>query len=381
MIYTYPDYYDKFTCIAGACPATCCSAWEIVIDEESLEKYSQYEGEYKNTLQKNIKWKKGVFKHDKCGKCAFLRRDNLCDIYANMGKDSLCTTCREYPRHKEEYENVREISLSLSCPVVADILLTHEDKVSFFATEDQEEEVFEDFDYFLFSNLEDIREEIFAIAQDRTKNIRNRIFEILRLGGSAQRHYENGTLISWEDWDKQDEVCVSDEFHLLKKHLSFLAEELELLYDEWDDVLTDAYLCLFCTKEETYLFDRTEIVKYGKGVKAFEENRQLFLAWWKNSGLLSIDILLEQILVYFISIYFLGAVYDENIVGKTDAAAGHTTVIFLLLMACWVQKGDAMTFEDVKELVYRYSREIEHSDYNLEQAEVLPWFERKPGEG
>lgn len=43
MIYTYPDYYDKFTCIAGECPATCCAAWEIVIDDESLEKYRQYE--------------------------------------------------------------------------------------------------------------------------------------------------------------------------------------------------------------------------------------------------------------------------------------------------------------------------------------------------
>ena len=328
MIYTYPDYYDKFTCIAGECPATCCAAWEIVIDDESLEKYRQYEGEYKSILQKNIKWKKGVFKHEKYGKCAFLRRDNLCDMYANMGKDSLCTTCREYPRHKEEYENVREISLSLSCPVVADILLNHEEKVNFHTTEDQEEEVFEEFDYFLFSSLEDIRQEILAIAQDRTKNIRDRIFEILRIGGSAQRHYEAGTLISWEDWTKQDEVCVSNEFILLKKHLSFLSEELELLYDEWDDVLTAAYLCLFCTEEEVCLFDRSDLAQYGKDENNFEKNRQLFLRWWENSGLLPMDIMLEQILVYFISIYFLGAVYDENIVGKTDAAAGHTIAIF-----------------------------------------------------
>lgn len=37
MIYSYPDYYKKFRCIADKCPDTCCSDWQIVIDDESLE--------------------------------------------------------------------------------------------------------------------------------------------------------------------------------------------------------------------------------------------------------------------------------------------------------------------------------------------------------
>ena len=39
MIYTYPDYYKKFSCIADKCPDTCCGKWQIVIDDDSLEKY------------------------------------------------------------------------------------------------------------------------------------------------------------------------------------------------------------------------------------------------------------------------------------------------------------------------------------------------------
>ena len=27
-----PDYYDRFQCLAGACPHTCCEKWEVVID-------------------------------------------------------------------------------------------------------------------------------------------------------------------------------------------------------------------------------------------------------------------------------------------------------------------------------------------------------------
>lgn len=37
MIYTYPDYYKRFNCIADKCPDTCCGKWQIVIDDDSLE--------------------------------------------------------------------------------------------------------------------------------------------------------------------------------------------------------------------------------------------------------------------------------------------------------------------------------------------------------
>ena len=33
MIFRYPDYYEKFSCIAGACEDTCCAGWEIDIDD------------------------------------------------------------------------------------------------------------------------------------------------------------------------------------------------------------------------------------------------------------------------------------------------------------------------------------------------------------
>ena len=109
MIYTYPDYYKKFSCIADKCPDTCCGKWQIVIDDDSLERYQEYDGDYRPELHRKVNWKEGVFRHGRSGKCAFLRDDMLCDLYIHMGKESLCTTCREYPRHTEEFENVREV--------------------------------------------------------------------------------------------------------------------------------------------------------------------------------------------------------------------------------------------------------------------------------
>ena len=426
MIYTYPDYYKKFSCIADKCPDTCCGKWQIVIDDDSLEKYEDYNGEYRDELRRKVNWKEGVFRHGRSGKCAFLRDDMLCDMYIHMGKNSLCTTCREYPRHTEEFENVREISLSLSCPEVARILMNITDKVTFVTEEDDEDEVFDDFDYFLYSNLEDIREEILNVIQDRSVDIRSRIERVIQIGASAQRHYDEGDLVMWDECEEQDkpeicrklefcpehsnteinnEVFLDDEYVLLQRQFGFLLDELELLYDDWEDVLIES---------QSFLF--------GDGAETFAENRRMFESWWRdncevtgcqpgqNSDAagndaaendktndnaaendvtedrsedieecvdelhMTMDIFLEQIIVYFISIYLLGAVYDDNISGKVNACVGHAVELYMLLMARWLRNGETLSVDDLIELSYRYSREIEHSDDNLEQVEVLDWF-------
>lgn len=413
MIYTYPDYYKKFSCIADKCPDTCCGKWQIVIDDDSLERYQEYDGDYRPELHRKVNWKEGVFRHGRSGKCAFLRDDMLCDMYIHMGKDSLCTTCREYPRHTEEFENVREISLSLSCPEVARILMNITDKVTFVTEEDDEDEAFDDFDYFLYSNLEDIREAILNVIQDRSVDIRSRIERVIQIGASAQRHYDEGDLVMWDECEEQDKPEIHgehEEYMLLQKQAMFLIEDLELLYDDWDDVLIESQEFLF-----------------GGGEMAFAENTKRFEAWWETHNEISycqpeqksdtaenvvteddaagndvieddvawndatdnhfedvkacgggirmtMDIFLEQIIVYFISTYLLGAVYDDNISGKVNACVGHAVELYMLLMARWLRNGETLSTDDLIELSYRYSREIEHSDENLEQVEVLDWF-------
>ena len=51
MTIEYPDYYEKFRCIGGACPDTCCAGWEVDIDEETAEYYLQQEGEFGERLR------------------------------------------------------------------------------------------------------------------------------------------------------------------------------------------------------------------------------------------------------------------------------------------------------------------------------------------
>lgn len=88
MQITKPTFYKEFSCIAGACPDTCCAGWQIMIDEKSLQKYRRFKGPFRNRLHNDIDWKEHFFcQYDK--RCAFLNEDNLCDIYSEAGKDML----------------------------------------------------------------------------------------------------------------------------------------------------------------------------------------------------------------------------------------------------------------------------------------------------
>ena len=39
MYQTRSDDYAAFRCLAGACPQTCCAAWEIVVDPDAQDAY------------------------------------------------------------------------------------------------------------------------------------------------------------------------------------------------------------------------------------------------------------------------------------------------------------------------------------------------------
>ena len=199
MQITKPTFYKEFSCIAGACPDTCCAGWQIMIDEKSLQKYRRFKGSFRNRLHNDIDWKEHSFcQYDK--RCAFLNEDNLCDIYSEAGKDMLCDTCRKYPRHIEEFEGLREYSLSLSCPEAARIFLSHKEKITFFTREvAAPEETFDDFDYFLFTALMDTRDYLFSVIQDRSIPVRLRRQKLLACAHDFQLSLDKNELFQWED--------------------------------------------------------------------------------------------------------------------------------------------------------------------------------------
>lgn len=134
------------------------------------------------------------------GRCAFLNEENLCDIYTEAGKKMLCKTCTRYPRHYEEYENLREISLSLSCPAAARLILGTDKPMTFDGSfRKTPEEEYEEFDFFLFTKLEEIRDYLYEVVQNRELDIRHRMALVLASTHDLQSRITRSMLYEVDD--------------------------------------------------------------------------------------------------------------------------------------------------------------------------------------
>ena len=79
----------------------------------------------------------------------------------------------------------------------------------------------------------------------------------------------------------------------------------------------------------------------------------------------------EQLLLYWIYTYFCGAVYDGEVFAKVKMAVVCTLLIHELDMGAYLKNGRVFCLEDQIDICYRFSRELEHSDLNLNAFEDL----------
>lgn len=371
MEYRFPHYFDDFRCTAAECEDTCCAGWAIMIDDETLEKYKKLNSSFGNRLRNSIDWKEGSFlQYNK--RCAFLNEDNLCDIQIEAGENMLCDTCRNYPRHLEEYEGLREGSLSLSCIEAAKIILSCREPVQFIKMEDEtEEEEYEGFDYLLFTKLMDAREKIISVLQNRDIDIMTRIGMVLELSDKMQTALDRNEICEMdaimEDFGKMDQMLDfqkraegnkigENEYCSTMRKFFRIIYKLEVLKSDWPEYAK-----------------RAEVVLYGNGQREYENNRQRF---HKDIGLRSSNYevwacLLEQLMVYFVFTYFCGAVYDDKILAKMQMAVVSTLFISELALAKWIEQGEKLDFDTFVNIAHRVSREIEHSDVNLNRLEKI----------
>ena len=383
MRYTVPDYYKKFKCLASDCPATCCAGWQIMIDDKSLKKYASCPGIFGNRLVNSINWEEERFRQYH-SRCAFLNEQNLCDIHLEKGSDFLCRTCRRYPKHVEVYENEREISLSLSCPMVARLLLAKTDQAQLLTTEkvrkndgDQLQKSDDDFDEFLYSALQDCRSVLIAMAQNRNEALNLRMAKILSLAHDVQNRIDSRQLFDTENVLERYQREGADT--ALAHKLIWFSLVNEEFCGENDEQRADSdylsiqwrvldYLRDFEVLDPRWVLDlqRWRKALYGEGPAVYLERKKRFLTEarvWETEY--------EQILVYFLFVYFCGAVYDGDALRKAKMAVMSVRILRELAFAQWILAGEKLTAEDRAELAWRYARELEHSDPNLNAMERM----------
>lgn len=381
MLYVFPDYYPEFQCIAGACEDTCCAGWQIMVDDRSLRKYRSEKGPYRKKLQHMIDWKKKSFRQGKEKRCAFLKEDNLCEMYCQLGAESLCRTCRLYPRHVEEFENVREISLSISCPEAARLLLEREKPLHFLEFWKEREETYESFDELFYSQLTECRDWMIRILQKRELSLKLRLGLVSGLANDMQKAFCEGRLFDCQELFER--VEDPDSFAKLVKITERKLERTRTENYEWIKGMFAELSQFECLKEAWPLWlEETEHWLYQDGQENYEQLEREFLTWLSRSER-DWQIPFEQLSIYFLFTYFCGAVYDGEILASAQLGIVHVWILREMLMAVWLRNGKEVNLEDLKELTVRYSRELEHSDINQKRMEKvmvrrrLPWLKRK----
>ena len=207
-IYT-PSYYARFRCLAGDCRDTCCRGWEIDIDPDSYARYLAQPGEIGDRLRAAIDAQETP--HFRLmgaeERCPFLNAQNLCDLYAELGRESLCQICARHPRYIEQYGDFAEMGVGLACEAAtrlvlltrAPMRLSCADGPAPFADADAPDPA-------VCRALFALRARLFRLLQDRSIPLFGRLAQALTLCQTVQTRLERAASIE-EFTDILDEAA------------------------------------------------------------------------------------------------------------------------------------------------------------------------------
>lgn len=322
MKHIYPDFYNKFKCIANKCPDSCCKDWDVVVDDESDKFYSTVNGEFGEKLRRlTITDNDGdrIFVSQNA-RCPFWNNDMLCDIYINLGEEHLCATCRNFPRITQDYTVFTEHTLSFACPEAARLMLAEDNAYKSF---DNYDISFENVDYDakFMQFLLKARKATSDIFTNRQKPFAQRLKEALAFNNMVQ------TLVDEEDFCSGFLNYDISESNHSKADCSFvfaLHKKLEIMDDNWRSLLSEA---------EKYCNDKVISTEY--------------------------DAEFERLSLYYIYRYYLNAIDSYDVLSTIKRIACAYLV---------VGKISSQT-PDIVRLMQQCSKEVEHSYENSETLE------------
>lgn len=163
----FPNYYEKFRCIAGDCKHSCCIGWEIDIDEDTMDLYNSLDGEFAERIRGSIEGDVPHFALTDGERCPFLNQNGLCDIICELGDGAICDICYLHPRFSNFYDGFTETGLGLCCEEAVRIILTEKEKFSVSLPKSAENDTF-------FKE----RRDVFDILQNRNITVLERFIEL-----------------------------------------------------------------------------------------------------------------------------------------------------------------------------------------------------------
>ena len=136
FVYFQPEYVNRFKCngCTGGGVINCCERdWDITIDDAIYKKYRKIK-----PSEKAQEILSHIVRDDKRNSymligrpCPFLTPEKFCGIQLNYGEEFLSQTCATYPRRTHAVGKFFERSLTLTCPVAAEMVLFTQEPMKF----------------------------------------------------------------------------------------------------------------------------------------------------------------------------------------------------------------------------------------------------------
>ena len=352
MKYHKPSFFDQFKCIGSACTDTCCAGWEIEVDETTAQGYLAEKGAFGDRLRREIGSEPGEYffklKHNRC---PFLNKENLCDIFINLGEDRLCDICREHPRFYNWFGDYTEVGLGLCCEEAERLLFSDSKPLTFV------EEVHTDASDLLDDESEECeqmleeRKAIFTILQNRKKNIGARLKRLLlQLPYADEMLLLTVPILEWDDPESIPKLDYNAKpsTNTLKSSALFLIRffgGMESLDETWPSMMKEL---------EQNIDSLIDVDKAAEFIQFMKGENRLYEY--------------EHIAVYLVYRYYPEILFDGQIEAKILFAAASICLLFLMDLQCFQENG-VYTQQDRIELVRRFSKEIEYCPENMERFE------------
>ena len=400
MLLRIPDFYDSFHCIGGKCPDNCCIGWELDIDDDTYEYYRSVKGPFGDRLRANMSGAEKSsesesvsFRLQVDGRCPFLNAENLCDICLELGPDALCRICTDYPRYSFEWGDAIEKSLTLSCPEAGRLLFLNDIPVRFKEiplNESGLDAYMTDEEYGEMGTDEvDIRDlpmaengavsDVDGMVSDKaqTDNYEVTCEDVLvDIETTEAAHSTENGVTFIEEYDEEDpeqvkkieqirtecirilqdrtlsiadritkylQVCETPNFSPSPDSRLEILSGMEILNTRWSTILHAL---------EAFVSDKENYQKALESYLSSEDYRRYVYTY-------------EHLLVYYTFRYFPRAAYDFNLPEKARFAVFCTLVIRDLDALRYAERNE-FSFADRVDIVKDFSKQVEHSDYNID---------------
>ena len=234
MELVYPSYYKAFSCIASACPDSCCHEWDVQVDAEAAARYRSMAGDLGDALRQYLYDEDGeTYLRNEQGRCPMWRSDGLCRIQAELGHDALCRVCQQFPRLRHDYGDFVELGLELSCPEAARLILEAPGEL---VTETVPGGAEPEYDSEIMDILRRSRPAALALLEDGRYTVPERLRLLLMLGYHVQAAIDGAELLPFDpDAALMEAAQFADSPDA--EALARVYRELEILTTRWRDKL------------------------------------------------------------------------------------------------------------------------------------------------